>query len=273
MAEHYHRRVLIEAAQRRDENTVTLLFRDGACSRARPGQYVMLWAPGRGEFPLSLSHAYPGEGLAGVTIRARSERARAFLGLSPGEAVGIRGPLGTSFSIKDGRALLVGGGTGLAPLHLLARELALQGPGPTLIAAARTSSELLFREELEALAAAGRLRLIYATEDGSAGQRGLATDVFEQELKRAAPSAVYACGPEPMVARIVKRALEQGLYVEASLERPFKCALGACGACGLGRYLLCREGPVLGPRQLAKVADELGIYTRDHSGRRVKLHA
>jgi dihydroorotate dehydrogenase electron transfer subunit len=271
MPEHYPRPAAIERVLRRDERTVTLLFRDARCAEALPGQYVMLWVPGKGEFPLSLSHAEPEEALAGVTVRARSERTRFFLELKEGQRVGLRGPLGTWFTAKMGEALLVGGGTGLAPLLLLARQLARLGSRATLIAAARTSSELLFREELEALAPSS-LRLLYATEDGTAGVKGLATDVLEAELEARAPSALYACGPEPMVARVVRLALGRGIYVEASLERPFKCAMGACGACALGGFLLCKEGPVLGPRELALASDELGIYTRDHAGRRVSLH-
>jgi len=271
MPEHYPRPAEIEEVRRRDEKTVTLLFRDRACAGALPGQYVMLWVPGKGEFPLSLSHAEPQEVLAGVTVRARSERARFFLELKEGQRVGLRGPLGTWFTARAGEAVLVGGGTGLAPLLLLARQLLRLGSSALLIAAARTSSELLFREELEAMASSS-LRVLYATEDGTAGLRGLATEVLEQQLKEFTPSALYACGPEPMVARAVRLALARGIYVEASLERPFKCAMGACGACALGRYLLCREGPVLGPRELAEASEELGIYGRDHAGRRVSLH-
>ncbi|MEE9134914.1 MAG: hypothetical protein V3U25_03575, partial [Nitrososphaerales archaeon] len=75
------------------------------------------------------------------------------------------------------------------------------------------------------------------------------------------------CGPEFMMQKVVQLSISRGIEVQASLERIMTCAIGLCGSCCVGDLILCRDGPVLDSHELIKVEDELGLLTRDKSGR------
>src|SRR4030067_2071968 len=103
----------------------TLTLYDTLCSKASPGQFLMLWIPGVDEIPLSILNA--GDGQVSVAIKKVGDATRHLHEMERGELVGIRGPFGNSFTETRGRALLVGGGTGTAPLFFFATRLAAKG--------------------------------------------------------------------------------------------------------------------------------------------------
>jgi dihydroorotate dehydrogenase electron transfer subunit len=116
----------------------TFTFTDKLCSKANPGQFLMLWIPGIDEIPLSIMNA--GNDLVSVSVKALGDATRHMHALETGATIGLRGPFGTSFTESRGRVLLVGGGTGTAPLLFLANRLAsktqrlsfVEGAGETL---------------------------------------------------------------------------------------------------------------------------------------------
>src|SRR5208337_1512043 len=94
---------------------------DRLCSKAKPGQFLMLWIPGIDEIPLSIMDA--SNGLVSVSVKQVGDATRHLHSMAAGETVGVRGPFGNSFTESRGRVLLVSGGTGTAPLLFLAKQL------------------------------------------------------------------------------------------------------------------------------------------------------
>ncbi len=204
---------------------------------AQPGQFVMVWLPRLDEKPFSLVDSQPAT-LTVVQVGPFTERMQR---LREGDVLYLRGPLGNGFSLKGRRPLLVAGGTGAAPLAFLARRLVEAGGKVTAALGARTEAELLLRERFVA-AGAG---LLVSTDDGSAGERGLVTDLAARQLGTGVHDVVYACGPAPMLERLAELCVARGVPGELSREAYMRCGVGICGSCDRGDGLLvCRDGPV-----------------------------
>ena len=174
-----------------------------------------------------------------------------------GELVGIRGPFGNSFTESRGRVLLVGGGTGTAPLLFLAKRLAAKADKLSFVIGAKTRNELLFLKELDTVCA--EESILGTTEDGSFGIQCLATEPLEDLLDKQNFNIIYTCGPEAMMRKVFDLAEKRRIPMEASLERLMRCGIGLCGSCVIGKYRVCRDGPVFNLSQLSEVKDEFGI--------------
>jgi len=233
--------------------------------KARPGQFVMVWPQGGEEVPMSLSSIRPPR-LVSITVKEVGHTTRLLTRLRPGDVVGLRGPYGRGFTVAKLRAILVGGGMGVAPLAPLAEELKRAGGWIHALIAAPTSSRLLFKRRMSLVAD----ELSVATDDGSEGFKGLAHEALDALLSAKGVDRVYVCGPEPMIAECVKVASRRGVDLEASLERYIKCGVGLCGSCAIDGFRVCRDGPVFKLAELAKMR-ELGLMERDASGRRRRI--
>lgn len=256
-------RAITEVSERVVETPSTVTLRFHYLPPAAPGQFVMLWVPGDDELPMSLS--YTGEP-KGVTIKAMGHTSRATLTLPVGALVGIRGPYGNRFDLSPRRILLVGGGSGTAVLAPAA-EAAAQG-GSRIVSAlgATTASELLFVDRLKSISESVEV----ATDDGSRGYHGYVTEVCRELLGAEPFDAVWTCGPEVMMHKVISAADARSVPVYCSLERQMKCALGMCDACAFGPYHVCTDGPVFPAHRLESIL-EFGRTKRDSSGRRVPL--
>jgi dihydroorotate dehydrogenase electron transfer subunit len=233
-------------------------------TKFHPGQFMMIWVPGVDEVPMSVSYWNPPD--AGVTVAPIGEATSALVSLKTGQMIGIRGPFGTAFSTDSKRALVVGGGIGMAPLRPLTYELLDQGVQVTLLIAARTKGELVYLNEFENLATAS-FRFQTSTDDGSMGYKGLATDAAKAILDGETLDTIYACGPELMMLGLYELATTNNIAFQASLERFMKCGCGICGTCALDPTgdLVCLEGPVFTSDQLSNIT-EFGKYHRDSMG-------
>jgi len=270
IAYNWTRTVKIEKIVDENPNVKTFYFRDRLCLEAKPGQFLMVWIPGVDEIPLSVSGVYS-NGLASVTVARVGEATEAMHRLKPNNLIGVRGPFGNSFEISKGKVLLVGGGTGMVPLAFLAEKLAENSCEITFIIGAKSAQELLFLERIEKTLSQLKSKIIVMTEDGSFGQRGVATAPLGNLLREEKYDMIYACGPEPMIKKAFLAAEEANTPFQASLERIMRCGVGICGSCMLGKYRVCRDGPVFSLHQLREVIDELGNYKRDFDGRRIRL--
>jgi len=147
----------------RENRTIhTIFFRDEDCSGCKPGQFVMVWAPGHDEMPMSLS-SYNKDGVCSVTVKPWGVGSADLVRMKPGAIIGVRGPYGESFTLKKCRALLVGGGTGLAPLMPLARELVELRNEVTVVIGGRSKADLLFEDLAERIF--GKKNLFITTDD------------------------------------------------------------------------------------------------------------
>lgn len=178
-----------------------------------------------------------------------------------GDELDVLGPLGRPApELRHKRILLCGGGIGAAPLLFLARRMK-RATHLQVVIGARTKAELLLLKEFRALG----VPVAVTTDDGSAGRKGIVTELLSDELrtqksegrmqngrKRSAvggqPSAVFACGPRPMLADLVKRL--DPIPIWGFVEERMGCGTGICYCCALpkkggGHVRFCEEGPVV----------------------------
>ena len=264
IAANKHRTTQLLSVKTESPTVKTFTFRDKQCAKAKPGQFLMLWVPGVDEIPLSILDADQ-SGTVSVAVKKVGEATKKLHKLKAGEIVGLRGPFGNSFTLKKGKMLMIGGGTGLAPLLFLAKKLVALKAKIVLVIGGKTEEELLFTETFEKICGKENLKL--TTEDGSCGVKGLATKPLERILGEEKFNMIYTCGPEKMMRKVFDLAEKHGIAIEASLERLMRCAIGLCGSCVIGRYRVCRDGPVFTAKQLREVKAEFGVSRRDSTGK------
>jgi len=241
----------------------TLFFSDDTLSQVLPGQFAMVWIPGVNEIPMSVMVSQE-NGKAAFTVRKHGLATTELFSKKVGDQIGIRGPYGNSFTIKQGRLLLVGGGTGLVPLIRLVTFLK-KTDDVTIVMGAKTKSEVFFEVLGNKLLEGTTHKVIAVTEDGSYGQKGLVTDVMEKLFQESKFDAVYTCGPEKMMHKVVQIASSNKTHVEASIERMMKCGIGICGSCCFGDMMACKDGTVFDGQTLL-ANKEFGHTHRSKSG-------
>lgn len=247
----------------------TLRFRDTMCSNAKPGQFAMIWLPRIDELPMSIMIA-ENDGYAGLTIRKHGPTSTALYSTEVNGLLGVRGPYGNSFNVKKGNVLLVGGGTGLVPLMRLSRLLVKKKSKVTFIMGSRTRDEVIFEKFVKRILTKTKSKIIVTTEDGSYGVKGLATDAAAKAIEKNDFDMVYTCGPERMMKKVLELAADNGIPSQASLERLMKCGIGICCSCCVGKYLVCKDGPVMDSEEVLKLP-EFGVHARDKSGRMANM--
>jgi len=230
----------------------------------------MIWLPGFDEIPMSISSTNA-KGSASVTVANVGEATRLLHRKERGDVIGVRGPFGNNFDPVEGSLLLIGGGTGIAPLAFLSEKLAKQASRVTFLLGARTREELLFLSRIKRILQKAGGKVIACTEDGSYGYTGVVTKLVEETLAEGKFDAIYACGKEAMLLKVFTLAQKHGIPLQASLERLMRCAIGLCGSCAIGRYRVCVDGPVFTGEQLREVRDEFGYFKRDFDGRRIRV--
>jgi dihydroorotate dehydrogenase electron transfer subunit len=230
----------------------------------------MVWIAGVDEIPMSLSSMME-SGYASITVRKVGDATEALHNKRVGDLIGLRGPYGNYFtSAGERKILVVGGGTGIAALTPLIDELAPQGRALTVIIGANTKSEILFLNRIMKPSYKANVKVMIATDDGTCGEKGLASEVAIKIIKKGSFDIIYTCGPELMMKRIFEAAEENEIPVQASLERIMKCGVGICGSCCIGPYRVCRDGPVFRSETLAELK-EFGKHKRDRSGARIPI--
>lgn len=261
------RTVVIERIIEETPTVKTFIFKDNISSKARPGQFLMVWIPRAEELPMSVMVSE--KGYAAVTIRKLGFGSTALYNKGIGEILGIRGPYGNQFKIDTDtkKVLLVGGGTGLVPLLRLTTMLNELKIDTTVIIGARSKEEVFFEKQANDFLDKTKHKVIISTEDGSYGVKGYATDVMSHIVNREKFDTVYTCGPELMIKKIFDIGLRNSLSIQVSLERYMKCGVGMCASCCIGDQLVCRDGTVFNEMQLSDMI-EFGLMYRDKSGRK-----
>ncbi|MDQ3225809.1 MAG: dihydroorotate dehydrogenase electron transfer subunit [Chloroflexota bacterium] len=168
-------------------------------------------------------------------------------GRTPGERLEILGPLGNSFVIppRAQRLLMLAGGVGVAPLVMLSDVAVARGLDVVFVMGAADAAGLLPASELR-----GPVEYVVATDDGSRGHHGLATEIVGDYVHWA--DQIYACGPEPMYRTLRTVAdthrINKKPGVQISVERGMACGFGACLGCVVetrrGMIASCVDGPV-----------------------------
>ena len=213
----------------------------GDCSAvAAPGQFVNLRLDGFYlRRPISVCNV-DGDALT-LIYKVVGRGTEAMSRMQPGEKLDALVGLGNGYSLDEcsDRPMLIGGGAGVPPMYLLARRLLARGADVTVVLGFNAREEIFYEEEFRALGA----KVMVATADGSYGVRGFVTDAMKQ---LPAPSAVCACGPEPMLKAVYNAADVPGQF---SFESRMGCGFGACMGCTCktkyGAKRICKDGPVL----------------------------
>lgn len=217
-----------------------LELEDEGAPQLPPGSFVELAIPGKFlRRPLSVSLSEPGS--LTLLYKVAGEGTAWLAEARTGTSLDLLTELGNGFDTTACReqALLIGGGIGVAPLHQLCRDLRNLGRRVTALLGFNTASDVLLREEMEALGAT----VIIATADGSSGMTGLVTDALQQA--RPSFDHYYVCGPMPMMHALHPLLPDCG---EFSLEERMGCGTGLCFGCTVqtteGPRRICHEGPV-----------------------------
>lgn len=227
-------------------DSIRLLEFDRALE-AQPGQFVMVWLPGRGEKPLCIANDQP----LALAVAAIGPFSQAMHSAQTGERVWVRGPFGNGFSLTGKKHVMVGGGYGAAALLFLARQAREKNQEVMVCLGAKTQQELLMAAEFEALGCSVHL----TTEDGSAGSEGLVTTALQHVLREKRADCVYGCGPVPMLTAVASICRQQAMPAQLSYEALMRCGIGLCGSCELEAevrqaadippgWLTCKDGPV-----------------------------
>ena len=226
---------------------------------ARPGQFVHLRV-GDGtdpllRRPLSIMLTNPDEDEVQILMRTVGRGTEIVASHDEGVEYDLLGPLGRGWTAPEGDddLILVAGGIGVAPLIFFADEQRMADPQPYLraIFGGATEDALVCWTEF-----ASRFdEFTAATEDGSAGETGLATEVLATELERDRPAYVYACGPNAMLAAVARICADADVTCQVSMEQWMGCGVGACLGCAIpaaegGYTRVCTEGPVFDATQI-----------------------
>jgi NAD(P)H-flavin reductase len=232
-----------------------------------PGQFAMLaaaerWGGGLDERPFlarAFSVARHEDGSSQFLLEDVGPGTRRLCELSAGERLWVAGPFGRAFTAPqdEPRAILVGGGVGIAPLAILQDELE-RAKVPTKVL-------LGFRDATRVPGAELLRGAEVATDDGSAGHHGLVTALLERELGADPAATVYACGPTGMLEGVRALCERDGVPAQLALESGMACGYGACYGCVVpardGRYLrVCVDGPVIDAALLDRVEEHAGAH-------------
>lgn len=264
------RTVKIEKTVKESPSIKSFFFNDKLCAQGKPGQFVMVWLPSFDEIPMSISSTNP-NGVASITVASVGEATKLLHQKEKGNIISVRGPFGNSFQPVKGKVLLVGGGTGVAPLVFLAENLIKEKIRMTFLLGAKTKEELLFLPKINSMLSKTQNKIAASTEDGSFGHKGVVTELAEEALANERFYTIYACGKERMLFKTFESAEKHKTPLQASLERLMRCAMGLCGSCTIGKYRVCIDGPVFTDRQLREVEGEFGRFKRDFDGRKIPV--
>jgi len=239
-----------------DEFFVLQLQSENSLPEILPGQFAQVKIKGSATTflrrPISIYDVDYSNRSLFLLIKIVGEGSRKLSKLNPEEKLNLIYPLGNSFSKPESQeVMLIGGGTGVAPLLLLGKYLRQQfNIIPKFILGYRSAKYIIEIEKFEAQG-----KVFITTEDGSSGFKGYVIHhpVLNQENKEI--DMIYSCGPEIMMREVAKYAERKNIQCEVSLENLMGCGIGACLCCIVetsdkGNVNTCTNGPIFNSKQL-----------------------
>lgn len=224
--------------------------------RFAPGQFNMLYLYGAGEVPISIVSDPEEPSMLAHTIRAVGRVTNGMAQLKPGERIGLRGPYGRGWPMREAAGhdvLIVAGGLGCAPvasaINYVIMRRTLFGK-LTIIQGVTHAEDLLWRERYVYWNTLPNTQVLLSADHGGAiwpWHVGRVTEVFDDARIAAERTIVMMCGPEGMMRASVNALTGRGVAEEhlyLSMERNMQCAVGHCGHCQYGPSFVCRQGPV-----------------------------
>jgi len=269
---------VIEDIKDETPNIKTYRFRPKEPVTFEAGQFVELTVPGVGEAPFTPSSNPNVTETMEITIMEVGSVTDALAKMKVGDTVGIRGPYGKGYDLKDfeGREILImGGGVGLAPLRSLILALFDDIDKYKKISiryGARTPADIVYKDLLPKWEQMKNTEVLQTIDEPHPDWKGtvgvvtvllddlpLVTTVDVESLPFDPKTAIACvCGPPIMLKFVNMGLLDKGWNPENifhSMERNMSCGLGKCGHCVMGEYYVCKDGPVMTAAQVAKFED------------------
>lgn len=219
---------------------------------AKPGSFIHVRVNGNDRLllrrPFSLLEA--GKGNVSFVYKVVGAGTSELARKKSGQALNVAGPLGHAYDVhkETRRVVLAAGGYGVSPTYFLARMMKEEkfNGEITSILGARTKSLLMYDNEFKKLG----VKTHVTTDDGSAGRKGIVTDVLKGILEGVKENKVqvFACGPYAMLKAVAMTCGKFFVRCQVSMEQQLGCGIGACLGCVIkttrGHERVCTEGPV-----------------------------
>ena len=259
----------------RDIKTFDLVFndkKDAGKFKYTCGQFAEISMLGIGESPIGIASSPMDEELVQFTVKKYSTGVvtSALHNLSPGNMIGIRGPYGNGFPMKDfegSNLVIVGGGFALTTLRSLTKYILHEKNRArfkdiTVLYGARSPGELIYKSELKQWKERDDINIHLTVDRGDKnwkGRVGLVPNVLRELAPGSENSIALICGPLIMVKYTMLPILDLGFRPERvffSLEMRMKCGIGKCGKCNIGPKYVCKDGPVFNYEELQGLPQE-----------------
>jgi len=213
---------------------------------AKPGQFISVYSNDGSKLlprPISICGIDKEHGELRIVYRVAGEGTKEFSTYAAGDTLDVMGPLGNGYTLKDKKAILIGGGIGIPPMLELAKQLDCE---KSMVLGYRDQDFL--KEEFEAYGD------VYVSSDfGTVGIKGTVLDAIREY--GVSGDIIYACGPMPMLRAVKAYAAEHGIEAQISLEERMACGVGACLGCvcksknvdahtHVKNKRICKDGPV-----------------------------
>jgi ferredoxin--NADP+ reductase len=212
----------------------------------RAGQFVIVLLHDHGErIPLTIADADPEAGTITLVVQEVGKTTMEMGIMKEGDSIEVVGPLGKATHIENwGTCVCIGGGAGIAPMLPIARALRAAGNHVVSILGGRTKELIIMRPEMEAASH----EVIYTTDDGSFGTKGLVTHALNELIAdRGKPGVVFAIGPAIMMKAVANLTRPLAIPTIVSLNTIMIDGTGMCGGCrvavGDESKFVCVDGP------------------------------
>ncbi|MFN3396488.1 MAG: FAD/NAD(P)-binding protein [Thermodesulfovibrionales bacterium] len=257
----------------RDTSTYAISIKDREIKRSYsfiPGQFNMIYIPGIGESPISISSAPHDHDLT-HTIRIAGDVTTAIGRLNHGDSLYLRGPFGRGWPVEEAEereVMIIGGGLGIAPLRSVIRELVksrrkrVESKRGRILYGAKSPKDIIFRDEFPRYREAFDIYLTVDKADPEEywrGETGFVTNLIGRMSFDPLNTVVFICGPEAMMQAVIRELILKGVPGEKiflSMERNMNCGVGICGHCMFGPQFVCKDGPVF---RFTDIEEFLGI--------------
>jgi sulfhydrogenase subunit gamma (sulfur reductase) len=232
------------------------------------GQFAEISILGVGEAPISITSTPTRPETLEFSIRRVGQLTNALHELKVGDKIGIRGPFGNSFPLRElegQNMLIIGGGIGLAPMRSVILNLfdnRKKYGKIDIIYGARSPQDLVFKSEYEEWQKVENTNLYLTVDRGDEewkGNVGLVPDFLREINPSPENTTGITCGPPIMIKFTVQALAELGFtseHVITTMERKMKCGVGKCGRCNIGGKYVCLDGPVFTLKQLEEMPSD-----------------
>ena len=248
------------------EKHFTLRMADGKPMEFQPGQFLEVSLFGYGEIPIGLASSPTRKNTFDIVVRGVGRVSQAVCRLNQGDALYLRGPLGSGFDLAKLRGsdvLVVAGGVGLCPTRSLIQYILdrrAEFKRFLLFYGAREPKQQLFPEDLEKWRVSKEVEYHETVDRGDPswkGNVGVITTLF-QKTQVGPGMKVVVCGPPIMFKFVIAQLGKLGIPdkdIFLDFERRMKCGVGKCGHCQMNDKYVCTDGPVFTYADLKNLAE------------------